>query len=603
MSRHRDIRNMNIDAELDDDALSDGGDEVGNPEDQANLDAAFEQIRQAVGDEVILQLPERDVRGVLWDSYYDIEGTVQWCLEEYERKRVAAERKDGDFYNQNPSSEVWSRIPKIMQAQPEGGYLTVDDYEPKYRLSTIDEKTERTETQTLRHSMSSHTTSYGEWQNPNRSMDPNSIPPSPSPSAAQRLSQYDKPPSAPRSASASNEEQPRDSVTSIPPITIVAESVSTTSHGSNKPLPPKPSKLSMLASSRASSKTLSNVSERTQSSQSSGTTVTGSVKTFPHLRPSSVSEVVSSTAAPSFISHDFKNLPPRPRDSTVLSSVDTQASLAVAEALAAALKLEGIDNNDTSGAETPKARPASPTKVRSPSPTKRSVVSPPPSAKSPVPAASDTGSSKTATSAKTAKPLSKLALLAQQKVEGRGPKLPKTTTEYLTPIANGSSVTTAITTSYQSLYSLTDPTKSNVIPRLDLVPLQFSSSPSPSATPTSGKMSKLALKAKQRQERSPATTEIFEEEYTLATPPIFTDSIPQFHEGKRSSKRSSRTGTTGESRSSSRKKHVLPPSSLHNSTTAFPFDSPSPDDIVLKARKGTNLSRSSQAASAAGTGK
>jgi HBS1 N-terminus len=46
----------------------------------ANLDSAFEQIRQAVGDEVILQLSERDIRGVLWDSYYDIEATVQWCL-------------------------------------------------------------------------------------------------------------------------------------------------------------------------------------------------------------------------------------------------------------------------------------------------------------------------------------------------------------------------------------------------------------------------------------------------------------------------------------------------------------------------------------------
>ena len=51
---------------------------------------------------------------------------------------------DGDYGE-------WSRVPKIMQVQPEGGYLDIDESPVHYpnRLSTITEHTERTEAQSM----------------------------------------------------------------------------------------------------------------------------------------------------------------------------------------------------------------------------------------------------------------------------------------------------------------------------------------------------------------------------------------------------------------------------------------------------------------------
>jgi len=95
-----------------------------------------------------------------------------------------------------------------------------------------------------------------------------------------------------------------------------------------------------------------------------------------------------------------------------------------------------------------------------------------------------------------AKSLSKLALLAQQKVSAsKAPKLPASKTEYLVPTANGATATTAITTSYQSLFTLTDPKRPAFIPKLDVTPL-----PSATATQVQSK-SKLAMKVRKNGEK------------------------------------------------------------------------------------------------------
>jgi hypothetical protein len=133
------------------------------------------------------------------------------------------------------------------------------------------------------------------------------------------------------------------------------------------------------------------------------------------------------------------------------------------------------------------------------------------SARSPVNLPSPTQS----TASQDSRPLSKLAILAQQKVDAsKKPKLPKPSTEYLTPIANGSSVTTAITTSYQSLFSLTDPSKPNFIPKLNVVPLQAAVSGSPSDQ----RQSKLAMKI-QRAGKKPVSPG-FPSEEEIVTPPL-----------------------------------------------------------------------------------
>ncbi|KAJ2915035.1 hypothetical protein MD484_g5395, partial [Candolleomyces efflorescens] len=82
MSRHRDIRNLNIHAELDDDALSDGGDEL-TPEQERQMNEAFDQVYSVIGDSVISELSERAVREALWELYFDVDQTVEWALGKY----------------------------------------------------------------------------------------------------------------------------------------------------------------------------------------------------------------------------------------------------------------------------------------------------------------------------------------------------------------------------------------------------------------------------------------------------------------------------------------------------------------------------------------
>lgn len=55
---------------------------------------------------------------------------------------------DPNYYDPtSDQAQPWSRLPKIMQAQPEGGYIDLNEPQVMYpnRLSTITEHTEKTE--------------------------------------------------------------------------------------------------------------------------------------------------------------------------------------------------------------------------------------------------------------------------------------------------------------------------------------------------------------------------------------------------------------------------------------------------------------------------
>jgi len=93
MSRHRDFRNLNITDELDDDALSDGGEEDMTVEQQARLNDGLDQVRAIMGGEDDSGLSDGIIKNFLWDSYFDIEQTVQWSIDEQERRNLARERK------------------------------------------------------------------------------------------------------------------------------------------------------------------------------------------------------------------------------------------------------------------------------------------------------------------------------------------------------------------------------------------------------------------------------------------------------------------------------------------------------------------------------
>jgi len=219
------------------------------------------------------------------------------------------------------------------------------------------------------------------------------------------------------------------------------------------------------------------------------------------------------------------------------------------------------------------------------------------------------------------RPLSKLALLAQQKVDAsRVPKLPKTTTEYLTPIANGSSVTTAITTSYQSLYSLTDPSRSSVIPKLDVVPLQFNA-PETTTSPSDKKPSKLAMKIKRATEKAPQSPGFpSEEELASSISPIFQPKASHaraspsafasvlmndnstLSEDKRREKDVKLKKKEKKEKKENPTKNPSKQSSDNASTQVFTFDRPSPDDIVLNARKKPKINSKAMTASSPATG-
>ena len=453
--------------------------------------------------------------------------------------------------------------------------------------------------------------------------DPNINPSSPSGSAMQRLSTYDPPPSNSSTITPNDPSYPltsSDHIHSIPKDASERASLreSELEHTHVSKVGSKLSKLSSQGSS---------FSSRSESSRSSGTFVTGSIKTFHALRPSAQSERPLSSVASS------KQLP-----SPSSTPIPSASSSIIQRAIQTALELEAVDREATPKPSQPRAehsdRSETPTSnYRQPANISSSPKTPPVSPPRPLSKLAllaqqkaEGGSrpsilqrlSTPPQSPPSSRPLSKLAMLAQQKVDAtRIPKLPKTSTEYLTPIANGPSVTTAITTSYQSLYSLTDPSRSSVIPKLDVVPLHLSVE---APTPTDHRPSKLAMKIKRAGDKSGIVSELPPEEPIMLPPsPLFQSKSTQAraspsafasvlildnlhnHQDKNITKDDHGDhkhkkekvpahkiicdgSTNNHSHHSQNLKHA---NSLGHDPTTFTFNVPSPDDIVFNARKGS----------------
>ena len=460
--------------------------------------------------------------------------------------------------------------------------------------------------------------------------DPNIGPSSPSGSAMQRLSTYDPPPSNSSTITPNDQSYPltsSDRIHSIPKDASEQASLRE-SEPEHTRVSKIGSKLSKLESSQGSS-----LSTRSESSRSSGTFVTGSIKTFHALRPSAQSERPLSSVASS-----------KQIASPSSTPIPSASSSIIQRAIQTALELEAVDREATPKPSQPRAEHSD--RSETPSPNYHQPANIPSSPKTPpvsptrplsklalLAQQKAEGGSRPSTlqrlstpphSPPSSRPLSKLAMLAQQKVDAtRIPKLPKTSTEYLTPIANGPSVTTAITTSYQSLYSLTDPSRSNVIPKLDVVPLHLSVE---APTPTDHRPSKLALKIKRAGDKSGTVSELSPEEPIMPPPsPLFQSKSTQaraspsafasvlvldnlhnhqdknmakddhgdhkHRKGKVPVRKTIRDGSTNNhSHHSQKLKHT---NSLSHDPTPFAFNVPSPDDIVFNARKGSAFKEAS----------
>ncbi|KAJ7937350.1 hypothetical protein B0H13DRAFT_2303053 [Mycena leptocephala] len=504
VARHKLFKNMNLNSRLDDeDALSDGGEDYISPEHQARLNDGLDQLREIVGSADQSGLSDATIQDFLWNCEFDIEEATQWALEEIEKNRQTQERKapspvmkdlpplpeqehrERGYGEYSPPAivprreeeEERSRVPLIVRAQQQNEPAELESEATgapvKRNLSTITERTERTEISphwptrqqvvslNLPRPPSSVTTSYGRAIEPVpidsvvTSLDPDLIPVSPSGSAVHRLSFYEPAPSMPPSEADSYDSYPSPKAPSepVPPLDTIPD-IPDLNSKSSRHIPPKPasqpgkkSKLAMLATSRATTS-----STRSESSRS-----------------------------PSASEFYCINFTPSSTSSHVRRAIQT------------ALELEAGDRDpalqagtsDGSRTPTPLNRPSAPTPSKVP--------------EMPTPSSSPA----------TARQPSKLALLAQANKAARiakprtptlagPPRLPEEQTEYLTPIANGSTVTTAITTSYQSLYSLTNPDRPAMSSAPFVVPL---STPTSVTSPEDGKKSKLAMKIKKAQEK------------------------------------------------------------------------------------------------------
>ncbi|KAH9045752.1 hypothetical protein EDB85DRAFT_56993 [Lactarius pseudohatsudake] len=721
MSRHRFVRNLDLDDERDDGALSDGGDDM-TPEQHAQMEAGLDNVRAVLGPEDQSGFTDSFIRETLWDCYFDIDKTLEWLSEEQERKNAARERKAGvPFPDDDLVAEGMTagqihaaRMAQLAESRSASGFTAFpNDHLPSIqpfedynstsdvyvrRLSTITERTEKTEltaAPTRRSSRSrtvvSHRSprvlssatesSYGEviesrLGQTSFPVDPNTIRPSPPPSAL-RLSRnesgaYDSgddgstrtvtpPPDGPS--------VPALPVDTIPDIsdsqTKSARAPSSKLHSSNsaqravpvqvfkspsllntvdKPLPELPppsiprssvaelktpsdypgkskSKLSALASSRVASSKASTV---TQSSRLSSTTLgTSSVRTYPALRPSSGSEL-----------------------SVVEEEGGSASSSMIRQAIQVALNKEAADRMVVSPQKYGREVQHDSSKASSSS--SKSTAKPVSEAKDGSPTAFYTPTESPPNSSGD-RPASKLAKLAQAKSKqgssgtskptpARSPSpstlLRSTHTEYLTPIANGPTATTAITTSYQSLNHLISPARSALPPSLP--PAGYVSSSASSPEP---KQSKLAMKARRPQHKGNNGGE--DEQTSYVTVPVHTMFKPEGNRSRASpstfasiilggipltsdedkgprkehrdklprERHRSRSRTKSTSPLDESTANVKASSPKHKSSAAvakniplaplgpFAFDIPSPDDIVSNARRGTSLGRPPSGAS------
>ncbi|KAF8138145.1 hypothetical protein EV363DRAFT_1427096 [Boletus edulis] len=662
MSRHRLVRNIDIHAELDDAAFDDDGDDL-TEEQHAQMESALEHIRAIVGDEATSGLDDAIIRDTLWEFYFDIEQSVPRLLEEQDRRAAARERKAAGHVSEDLERPHVPLIVLAQQGQYQPDYypapqhlgydqevdpddVSLDLMSPDRhsRLSTITELTERTEPSSHWPSrqqlvamnnpraLSSNDTisSYGKViehsselhptrDYPYRPVDPNRIPPSPSPSALKRLSSYDSAPSLHTPAESEIQSEtpnspPRAPSISVPETDNIPEIPDFTSKSSEKPpqppekdlprrpQPPKRSKLAELASSRAS---------MISSSRSSDLEST-SVLTYPALRPSTESRLSlasrttivkppqSEVSVQSLSSVKVPRTPKRPTSTASIksspsikppSTTTSSMSSHVRKAIQTAMDLEAHDQQAATWKQVDNMSDVSVSTVK---PEKHAVLTELPVARS-------------EPDAKT-RPQSKLAKLAQAKahshtlvprVPASPPKeLPRSHTEFLTPIANGATATTAITTTYQSLQSLSTPQSLERVPLVQM----------PGAETRS---SKLALKVKKVHAKSTSHSSVTDDEGSLPpTPPLFLPSptcsykdkgrkslkygreephIAEMYQASLSRSKSTLGYEVEQQKRSHEHGEPLTSPDLTVRSTSFAFDVPSPDDIVFNARRGTAL--------------
>ncbi|KAM0791514.1 hypothetical protein ACM66B_005965 [Microbotryomycetes sp. NB124-2] len=90
MSRHRAVKNLDLDDELDDEAIDSGGEDYYDDmtdEQAAQMASALSAVHQLLGPTT--PISDKDIKDALWDSYFDVDGTVAYLLDEQHKKQAA----------------------------------------------------------------------------------------------------------------------------------------------------------------------------------------------------------------------------------------------------------------------------------------------------------------------------------------------------------------------------------------------------------------------------------------------------------------------------------------------------------------------------------
>ncbi|PWN39217.1 hypothetical protein IE81DRAFT_350373 [Ceraceosorus guamensis] len=98
MSRHRAVRNLDLDEELADDYYDDEQEPWADASssDLESLQVAFAQVAAVVAPGSSSLIDEADIKSSLWENYFDVQATVEWALRESKRRQARENKKVDD---------------------------------------------------------------------------------------------------------------------------------------------------------------------------------------------------------------------------------------------------------------------------------------------------------------------------------------------------------------------------------------------------------------------------------------------------------------------------------------------------------------------------
>ncbi|KDN43787.1 hypothetical protein K437DRAFT_225393 [Tilletiaria anomala UBC 951] len=98
MSRHRAVRNLDLDEEMAEDDIYADEDPYENitPDERFELEAALAQAQEILGSEEKSGLTEREVKDALWDAYFDVDQAVRHLMEEKSKREARDKKKAGE---------------------------------------------------------------------------------------------------------------------------------------------------------------------------------------------------------------------------------------------------------------------------------------------------------------------------------------------------------------------------------------------------------------------------------------------------------------------------------------------------------------------------